>query len=163
MTNLTPEEAEAMARAHSPVWWAQNDHARQNPRLVEYADEMAAPHLAAIRRAYAASPAGKVEGELKAAMVEATVLAVALAETYGNPDWRLLPDLAGIITQISNMVAGIRSERDALAAKMAQAVEALELLMRARETVGAGASIFQLTTSQVKQIRTTVARIGEKP
>lgn len=41
---------------------------------------------------------------------EATVLVVAMADQFGAPDnWRPLPDVAGKITQISNMAYVLRS------------------------------------------------------
>jgi hypothetical protein len=48
---------------------------------------------------------------------EARVLVVAMADKCGAPDnWKPLPDAAGMITQISNMVAGLRDERALIAA-----------------------------------------------
>jgi chromosome segregation ATPase len=83
---------------------------------------------------------------LTAEVAEARAYAKYLAETMaakGYPDvqqWEPLDDLVGLLTQIDNMVAGIRdraekaeqlvatleAERDALEAKLAKAVEALE-------------------------------------
>ena len=55
---------------------------------------------------------------------EARVLVVAMADKCGAPDnWKPLPDAAGMITQISNMVAGLREER-ALIVQRAENAEA---------------------------------------
>lgn len=57
---------------------------------------------------------------------EARVLVVAMADKYGAPDnWKPLPDAAGMITQISNMVAGLREERAMLVQRAENAEAAL--------------------------------------
>ena len=63
---------------------------------------------------------------------EATVLVFAMADQCGAPDnWRPLPGVAGKITQISNMAAGLRSrlaeyERDFVASCSLHAHAGLE-------------------------------------
>jgi 5'-deoxynucleotidase YfbR-like HD superfamily hydrolase len=58
---------------------------------------------------------------------EARVLVVAMADQFGAPDnWKPLPDAAGMITQISNMVAGLRDERALIVARAENAEAALE-------------------------------------
>jgi hypothetical protein len=65
-----------------------------------------------------------LRSRLAAADREATVLVVAMADQFGAPDnWKPLPDAAGMITQISNMVAGLREER-ALIVQRAENAEA---------------------------------------
>jgi hypothetical protein len=57
---------------------------------------------------------------------EARVLVVAMADKCGAPDnWKPLPDAAGMITQISNMVAGLRDERALLVTRAENAEAAL--------------------------------------
>ena len=57
---------------------------------------------------------------------EARVLVVAMADQFGAPDnWKPLPDAAGMITQISNMVAGLRDERALLVTRAENAEAAL--------------------------------------
>ena len=66
----------------------------------------------------------KAEARLADAEREARVLVVAMADQCGAPDnWKPLPDAAGMITQISNMVAGLRDER-ALIVQRAENAEA---------------------------------------
>jgi hypothetical protein len=57
---------------------------------------------------------------------EARVLVVAMADKCGAPDnWKPLPDAAGMITQISNMVAGLREERAPIVTRAENAEAAL--------------------------------------
>jgi hypothetical protein len=49
-----------------------------------------------------------------------------MADQFGAPDnWKPLPDAAGMITQISNMVAGLREERALLVTRAENAEAAL--------------------------------------
>lgn len=53
--------------------------------------------------------AERAEAALRAAHIEATSLVTAMAEQAGAPaEWRPLSDVAGMVTQISNMAAGLR-------------------------------------------------------
>ena len=55
----------------------------------------------------------RYEARLADAEREARVLVVAMADQFGAPDnWKPLPDAAGMITQISNMVAGLRKDAE---------------------------------------------------
>ena len=68
----------------------------------------------------------RLQARLADAEREARVLVVAMADQFGAPDnWKPLPDAAGMITQISNMVAGLREERALLVARAENAEAAL--------------------------------------
>jgi len=73
--------------------------------IFTYGDERAA--LAAIEAQE--KRIAELEARDDAALREATILAVSLAETHwpGNMDWRPLDKTAGVITQINNMCAGL--------------------------------------------------------
>jgi exonuclease VII small subunit len=74
----------------------------------------------------AATDYDALAARLASADREATVLVVAMADQFGAPDnWKPLPDAAGMITQISNMVAGLREERALIVARAENAEAAL--------------------------------------
>lgn len=69
----------------------------------------------------------RLRGRLAEAEREARVLVVAMADQCGASDnWKPLPDVAGMITQINNMVAGLREERALIVARAENAERALE-------------------------------------
>jgi DNA repair ATPase RecN len=75
----------------------------------------------------------RLRGRLAEAEREARVLVVAMADQCGASDnWKPLPDVAGMITQINNMVAGLREERALIVARAENAEAAL---VEANETI----------------------------
>lgn len=58
----------------------------------------------------------ELEAESKRSMYEAKSLAESMVNNHhpDNKDFELLPNVSGIITQISNMVAGLSSDKAAL-------------------------------------------------
>jgi flagellar biosynthesis regulator FlbT len=77
-----------------------------------------------------------LRAERDAADIEATALVVAMAEKYGVPDnWEPLADVAGKITQISNMAAALRAELVASEQKRVDEYIAGELLRAERDAL----------------------------
>ncbi len=81
---------------------------------------------AAVTLYEAADEIESLRSRLADAEREARVLVVAMADKCGAPDnWKPLPDAAGMITQISNMVAGLREERALIVTRAENAEAAL--------------------------------------
>jgi hypothetical protein len=79
-----------------------------------------------------------LRAEQDAADIEATALVVAMAEKCGVPDnWEPLADVAGKITQISNMAAALRAELVASEQKRVDEYIAGELLRAERDALRA--------------------------
>ena len=116
-----------MARATGLPSEFDDDHLPDRPRIYWLnclSRTVDALRVYALRVRAGADEIESLRSRLAAADREATVLVVAMADQFGAPDnWKPLPDAAGMITQISNMVAGLREER-ALIVQRAENAEA---------------------------------------
>jgi hypothetical protein len=119
-----------MARATGLPSEFDDDHLPDRPRIYWLnclSRTVDALRVYALRVRAGADEIESLRSRLTDAEREARVLVVAMADKCGAPDnWKPLPDAAGMITQISNMVAGLREERALLVTRAENAEAALE-------------------------------------
>jgi septal ring factor EnvC (AmiA/AmiB activator) len=92
--------------------------------------------------------------ELRKASVEANTLATSIqkAEYPDAKDFELLDSVAGVISQIDNMYAGVRQQRDEARQQRDRLAEALEKVIRCHHDQPCTAIVLQ-QDDEIKRLR----------